>query len=151
MEPRYVDKEAFVVVGIPARGAPGELPYGRLWGELDTHYPALEDRLIDSAGYGAYYPTDQEGIVDFVAGVAMRAAPEPLPEGLAAREVPAAHYAVFTRTLSTAGRAYGFIYGQWQPPAGYAFDHVSPSLEVYAHGNAPDAETEILVPLRRVG
>ena len=148
MEPRYIDKEAFLVVGVPARGSPSSLPYDRLWGALDEHYPALEGHLLDPAGYGAYYPSGEEGVVEFIAGVAMREAPDPLPAGLVAREVPAAHYAAFSCTLREVGRSYGFIYGEWQPPAGYAFDHVSPGLEVFAGGGGPDAPVEILIPLR---
>ena len=78
----------------------------------------------------------------------MREAPDPLPAGLVARDVPAAHYAAFSCTLGEVGPSYGFIYGTWQPPAGYAFDHVSPGLEVYAGGVGPDAPVDILIPLR---
>lgn len=149
MEPTFMDRSAFAVAGVLARGAPEALDYGAIWGRFDPYVERLRPLSLDGAFYAAYYPGEQPGTVELIAGMAVAGENVPVPEGLVVRAVPASHYAVFQCTIGTIGQTYGRIYGGWRPPAGMQVDHTRPDLEIYPPDSTggPDVPCVIHVPL----
>ena len=155
MEPKILEKEAFVVVGLRRRfddetksGIPA------LWGELLAR---LAD--IPHGRPGTYAvclnPDPQQGVFDYVAGVEV-ARVDALPEGMVAETVPRQTYAVFTHRLRSRDvhadlqPTLRWIWGTWLPSSRYEYTG-GPDLERYAEDfdpNTPGASIEILVPVR---
>jgi len=149
MEPRIVKKDGFKVIGVSARGNPQAIDYSDIWGrEFMARYAELSALSSDGDYYGVYFDTDEAGIVDFIAGIA--AAPDAeAPEGLAARDVPGATFAVFDGTMSTIGATWEMIMSQWLPQSAYEYDASKVSFEFFAAdmGEGPDAPMMIYVPV----
>jgi predicted transcriptional regulator YdeE len=149
MEPELVNRERFTVMGITARVKPEAADYNDLW---DRQFAAREGevkpRATDEGYYGVYFGTGEPGLVDFVAGMAV-APGEDVPEGLIAREVPAALHAVFECTLSTIGPTWGQVYGDWLPASEFDVDPGGACFEYFPPGpDSPDAPVFIHVPVR---
>ncbi len=149
MEPRIETKDAFWVLGVPARGEPKLLDYQQIWGTLFMSvHGQLQAVSTDGQYYGVYFDTEEPGQVDFIAGMAVAAGTE-VPAGLEARELPAARYAVFDATMSTIGSAWDEIMSRWLPQSPYEYDASKVSFEFFASdmGEGPDAPMMIYVPV----
>ncbi len=149
MEPAISSKESFHVMGVAARGNPMTMDYEDIWtNQFMRHQDHVASVSTRPECYGVYFETDEENIVDMVAGMAVPAGTE-APEGLVVREVPAATCAVFDCTLSTIAQTWGQIMGQWLPGSGYAFDTPKPAVEIYPPGPCDmNAGVQICVPVR---
>ena len=96
MEPQFVSRGAFSVMGVQERFTPGSEDFEGIW--MNRFMP-VHDRIsphsLDKAYYGVCFgvPEDPKAM-DYFAGVAVAEGAD-CPEGLVIREVPAARYAVF--------------------------------------------------------
>lgn len=150
MEPQFVERDAFTVVGYLDRHNPSEADYEGLWSEqFERGHAQLRSISTDGAYYALYYGTDEGDLVDFVAGMAVSEIPTDLPEGFVVREVPASRFAVFGCTMSQIGATWDAIYREWLPTSRYTPDADVPAFEVFP----PEAEEDrerlaIYVPLR---
>ena len=147
MEPTFVDKPAFAVLGVLNSGDPTALDYGDIWGrQFASRAMDIGPAATERNAYGVYFATEQEGVVEMVAGMAVAVGQEPL-EGLVVREVPAATYAVFGCTMAEIGATWQAIEGEWAPTADYEIDHSAACFELFppeATG-APDSKLTIYV------
>jgi len=149
MEPKIVRKDAFTVIGVPARGNPMTMDYRDIW---ENRFMKVHDQVkplsAEDAYFGAYFATEEENVVDMIAGVAA-ADDAQAPEGLAARELPAADYAVFECKLAGIAETWQAIMAQWLPASGYAYDPSKAAFEQYPSDcQGPDSDVSIFVPVK---
>lgn len=150
MEPEFVDREPFRVMGVLVRCRPEAADFGDIWmNQFMSRHDEVAPHSTDGAYYGVDHMPDSEGLMEYVAGMAVGDV-EAVPEGLVLREVVAARYAVFECTVGTIGEAYAHIHGMWLPSSEeYEFDDPKPGFEYYP----PNTETNespvfIHIPIR---
>ncbi len=149
MEPTFVTREAFVVIGVSVRGNPMALDYRSIWAnQFMPHQDELMRLSTDKAYYGVFFETDETEVVDHMAAVAVDAAAQ-APAGLVRREVPAATYAVFDCTVKTIGQTWNAIMSEWLPASDYTYDLACASFELYPPGTeGEDGPLAIYVPVK---
>lgn len=133
-EPRFEHGRALRIAGLHERyplsdcsGIPDQWTRFRPWlGQIPGAVPG--------AAYGVCCATDNPGLLDYYAGVEVKAG-EGVPDGLSVVEVPAQHYAIFAFSdpISNIQQAIGAIWGEWMPASGKQAGH-GPSLERYGEG-----------------
>jgi len=150
MEPKIVEKEAFAVMGVSARGDPTTMDYEDIWGNrFMKHHDQVKALSTDGGYYGAYFDTGEENVAELVAGMAVGEV-QNVPEGLVVRELPPATYAVFDCTVKTIGPTWQAIMGEWMPASGYEYDASKTSFEYYPPDTQDaDAPVAIHVPVKR--
>lgn len=115
MEPKFVEKDAFNVMGFSLRGNPMTMNHKGAWDEFMKYYDKVMEFSIERGYYGVYFGVEgEEGVVELIAGMAVDNVDE-VPQGLAMREVSKASYAVFECNMNTLGQTWGYIYGEWLP------------------------------------
>ncbi|NIR00939.1 MAG: hypothetical protein GTN78_12185 [Gemmatimonadales bacterium] len=108
--------------------------YGAIWEEqFDKQEEAVKALAKDEGYYGVFFPTEEPGVVDFVAGMAVRELPE-VPAGLVAREVPEGEHAVAQCGIDAIGATWAFFDKQWMPPPPYQQDPTSACFEYFPPG-----------------
>ena len=115
MEPTFVTREAFHVLGVHARVRPESADYHHIWkNRFEPHRDHIESVAARQGYYNVYFACKAPGWADLVAGMEV-AADEAAPTGAVLREVPAADYAVFKCPLSAIGTTWAFVYETWLP------------------------------------
>ena len=149
MEPEIVEREAFTVLGVQERFAPGLEDFEGIWMRaFMARHQEIHPLSTDKAYYGVCFHVEGEDGMDYLAGMAVPA-DTACPEGLAAREVPAARDAVFECTVDTIHETYEHVHGPWVARAPYAFDWPKPSFEQYPPDTeSGDSPVLIHVPIR---
>jgi len=150
MEPEILNRSESTVLGVTARINPSQADYKSIWEQqFMPRHAEIVERAMDKSYYGVYYGTDQPGMVDFIAGMAVQPGRE-APEGLTQRHVPAGLYARFLCKMSAIGPTWGAIYSQWLPSSEWAEDETRPALEHYPpEAMGPESTVEIFVALKR--
>jgi len=133
LQPTMEHRDAFWVLGIQERADPMQVDYGAFWARFKARAAEVQPLATEPAGYGVYFPTDEEGLVDVFGGMAV-AGNVTAPAGLVLREVPAAEYAVFECTMREIGALWGAIFGEWLPTSGYEHDPSKPCFEHFRPG-----------------
>ena len=133
MEPHFVSKDGFFIMGVQNRITPAQADYRNIW---EKQFAPRENEIrsftTDSGYYSAYFASDEPGKVDFIAGMAVRE-PQTVPEGLISRMIPASQYAMFTCRMDQIGATWSYIYGTWlleaaefeENPEGTCFEYFS--------------------------
>jgi AraC family transcriptional regulator len=145
------DRAAFTVLGVTVRGNVMDLDYVGIWEK--QFMPRAAEILplsTDQSYYGAYFGTDQDMIMDFIAGVEV-APGTAVPAGLVARELPAASYAVFACAMKDTMATWMAIMQEWMPTSGYEWDMSASPFEHYPPGfmGEPDEQFAIWVPVKK--
>jgi len=149
MEPEIVNRDAFIVMGIVERVTPAEegtTTYERIWRRFEGFHEQIKARSTDQAYYGISFVTEEEGVVDYVAGMAVGEAGI-IPEDLVIREVPAARWAVFECPIEHIGETYRYIFGEWASKSPHAVDGSVPSLERYPPVGEEGAPIQLHIPV----
>ena len=134
-----------------ARFSDEEEHVGELWGELMAYSEQLQPLRIDESHYGVAFLTDQEGVWDYLASVAVGSDVQ-VPEGLVTREIPAGAYVLVEGTLAAMDEAFDYIYKTWLPESDYVRDPAKPVLDVYPPGTTSgDSVVLLYVPLKKGG
>lgn len=119
MEPKFVQKPAFTVVGVVHRGPMGNPDIPKLWGVFNHHMADIPNIINPRVCYGAQDHFDEAtGEFDYLAACETPPGSR-APEGMHVWDVAAANYAVFPTTLATIHDSYHYIYGTWLPQSGY--------------------------------
>ena len=154
MEPKFVEKEAFNVMGFCLRGDPmseeEHMDHEGAWREFMKRYEEVKTFSTDGAYYGAYFGVEgEEGMMDLIAGMAVSNV-EKAPEGLVIREVPKAYYAIFESKLKTIAQTYHHIFQEWLPKSSYESDDVTkPNFEFYPPDFSPESSSLFIhVPIK---
>ncbi len=149
MEPKFVEREAVVVMGTQERVTPQTADFEGIWKRYMARHDEIE-KLSDAEGwYGVCFCAGNEDAIDYLAGMAV---PEEsaCPDGLTMREIPAGQYAVFECTVATIPEAYEFIHHAWLPASEHTYDRPRPDFEHYAPGtDSGDSRVHIHIPVRR--
>ena len=146
MDPRSVDRRAFTVMGIQERFTPENEDFEGIWKRSMAFHDQIHPHSTDGAYYGVGFaaPGDEHAM-DYLAGMAVPAG-TPCPEGLVARRVPAARYAVFECTVATIHDTYERIFKEWLPAAPVEHDETKAGFERYPPGT-DSADTPVLIHL----
>jgi AraC family transcriptional regulator len=146
MEPKFVEKEAFKVMGFSLRGNPMSeekyMDHEGAWREFMKHYEKVKTFSTDNGYYGVYFGVkgEEEGMMELIAGMAVSNV-ENAPDGLVIREVPKAYYAVFESKLKTIAQTYNYIFQEWLPKSEYEHDdyYTKPNFEFYPPDYSPES------------
>jgi AraC family transcriptional regulator len=143
MQPHFITKPAFTVVGLLLHTQPMAPEIPQLWDKFVPRIDEVQHVTEPHVSYGLMESFDQMTRLDYMAGVAVETVGE-LPEGLSQWTVPANTYAVFETTLPTIGDTFSYIYSTWLPTSGYrqaagayferygeTFSPDNPSLSIY--------------------
>lgn len=154
MQPKIIQKEGFSVIGLEYYGAntDGEIP--AMWGELNKRIQEIPNRVNSNTCYGVCSPVEklaEEFKFFYLAGVEVTRTDQ-IPEGMVAKSVPAAQYAVFSHKGSpdNLDQTYEYIMGTWLPNSGYE-QVMSPDFELYDQRFNPeseDSEMFIYIPIK---
>jgi len=150
-EPKFVEKDAFIVAGVRYEGdnAQGEIP--KLW---DTFLPRMgELSAVTTDPHGAYGVSRALAGVppstfEYLAGMAVKSI-EKLPAGMVGWSIPAHTYAVFRANgVADLGRMHGHFFGEWLPKSGYEFAGDF-TFEYYPETFPADNIIHVYFPVRR--
>lgn len=152
MQPTFITKPAFTVVGIKLRHEDHdnkqEIP--QLWGDFMPRGKEIAQMVTPPVMYGLMGNFDPEtDAFDYMAGVGVTAV-ENIPEGMERWDVPEQHYAVFETTLATLQESYDFICNTWPKESGYVLTRGT-EFELYDETFNGDAHQTfyIYTPVRK--
>jgi len=156
MEPKFIDREAFSVIGLRRTFAVEDSPkVPGLWQEVHALWPLLEPLQTDAAIGAVVMEGPNATHFDYIAGVAAKEDAEP-PDGTDKLSIKANRYAVFTHvstnTNLNAGlrETIGYIFGTWLPGSSYRIAP-SPEFELYDARFDPNTllgEIDYYVPIQ---
>jgi predicted transcriptional regulator YdeE len=148
MKPRIVDRDAFQVMGVVGHFDSAAENFGPLWQEYMTFHEQIEPLGAGEGHYGVYLDADHSRPIDYLAGIAIQGAAN-VPEGVEAREVPAALYAVFECSFQKLGPTYGYIWDEWLQSSAYEQDTSKLGFDVFPPGTTDGlSPMEIWFPVK---
>jgi predicted transcriptional regulator YdeE len=148
MEPKIVTKPAFTVVGMRYFGKNENNEIAAMWDQLNPRWHEFKNQASGNA-YGLCFAANEEGEFEYVGGVDVTDTSH-IPQGMVAREVPPAKYAVFPTTLKTIRETYDHAFHTWLPQSGYEWAK-SPDFELYDETfdpTDPASELYIYIPIK---
>lgn len=147
LEPKFVSKPAFTVVGMLLRATPMTPEIPQLWDRFVPRMGEIRHLAEPNASYGLIDNYDEQtNQFDYMAGCAVVEV-EALPAGMTRWDVPAATYAVFATTLPALGQTMNAIYNTWFPASGY-HQAAGPYFEYYDEEFSPESPTlSIYIPV----
>jgi len=152
LQPKFVEKEGFQVIGMRYFGANqnGEIP--KLWDDFCPQMKNVPNVCQPDVAVGVCSNMNDDGEFEYVAALIVDSVDE-VPENMVARTVPAQNYAVFTHKgkLDTLQKTYQEIYCNWLPNSEFEY-HKGPDFEWYDHRFDPhsdESEFDIYVPVRK--
>ena len=150
MTPRMTTCGTFAVLGVASRirrGSESPELFGRIWKTFESRRQEIESVATRQVYGGVNFPTDEEGVTEYLAGM-MVPAGTPSPEGLEARTVPGGQYAVFECPVDAIGATYQHVFGAWLPTAAAQFDAGRAPFEEYPE-NTPQQPVRLHIPVRQ--
>jgi len=154
MQPRFESRGAFRVVGVRQRHLQGKPDgIGEQWGRFCERLGEI-DGAVEGANYGVCEDdraAPKEAPAFFYSAAAEVRGDAPAPDGLAAVEIPAARYAVFTHTgpVTELHGTVRKVWSEWIPASGVK-PTGGPDFELYDERfkmDEPDSVIEIWVPV----
>ena len=118
MQPKIINRESFVVMGVVGHFSSAAENFGPLWNEYMKYHDQIEQLGTSEGHYGVYLGADHSKPIDYLAGMAVDAVEGTLL-GTEVCEIPAAQYAVFSCEFSHIGPTYGFIWNEWLKTSPY--------------------------------
>jgi AraC family transcriptional regulator len=157
MEPKFITKPGFTVMGLRYFGKNENGEIADLWGSFNQRVAELGG-LPNETGEAAIglcvTPEDAppDGSFEYVAGFPVSQVSD-VPEGFVVRQVPEFTYAVFAHRgdLAGLGKTYEYIYEVWLPQSGYQlaakidFEYYDQDFKDFA----PDSVFYIYVPIQK--
>jgi predicted transcriptional regulator YdeE/DNA-binding transcriptional MerR regulator len=157
MEPKFITKPGFTVMGLRYFGKNEKGEIADLWGSFNQRVAELGG-LPHETGEAAIglciTPEDAppDGSFEYVAGFPVSQL-EDIPEGFVVRQVPEYTYAVFAHRgdLAGLGKTYEYIYEVWLPQSGYQlaakidFEYYDQDFKDFA----PESVFYIYVPIQK--
>ncbi|MCP4140670.1 MAG: MerR family transcriptional regulator [Chloroflexi bacterium] len=143
MQPKFINKPRFTVVGFSYVGKNKNNEIPQLWGTFNQQANKIKN-MIGECAYGACFSDikwGEDGDFEYIACYEVSDA-SGLADNMVAREVPTYKYAVFTHRgkLDTLQDTYKYIYETWLPQSG--LELVSPhfDMELYDDRFAFDSD-----------
>jgi AraC family transcriptional regulator len=151
MQPQFVTKPAFTVVGMLIHTKPMTAEIPQLWRQFGPRMDEVQYVTEPRVSYGLMDQFNQElGHLDYMAGEAVEQVID-LPVGMTHWNVPANTYAVFETVLPKIGETFDYIYNTWLPTSGYQHA-AAPYFERYGETFDPDDPTSklsIYIPVEK--
>jgi AraC family transcriptional regulator len=151
MQPQFVTKPTFTVVGLAIHTQPMNADIPNLWGQFGPRMDEVPHLAEPGVSYGLMDNLDmQAGKMDYMAGEPVTHM-DKLPVGMTSWQVPANTYAVFEATLPTISQTFDHIYNTWLPTSGYQ-QAAGPYFERYGATFNPDdpaSTLSIYIPVKR--
>ena len=125
VEPRILELDMIPVLGILRRVNQAETDFQGLWDkDFMVYHDQIRKQSIDGAYYGVSFRIERENgdVVEYLAGMAVRE-PSIVPEGLVARHIPAALYALFEFDFKDMDNSIGYALESWLPASPYQRNH----------------------------
>jgi predicted transcriptional regulator YdeE len=151
MEPSILHVDEFVLMGTATRikmGSESTEEFGTIWKNFELWHEQIKSHSTDQCYYGASFGTEQQGFIEYVAGVAVENV-ENSPEGLVLRKIPEGQFAVFSCPVQAIGETYRHIFGEWLTTSGFQLDGSVPSFEKYPPAGDTMSPVLIHIPIRR--
>ncbi len=152
MEPQFVTKPAFTIVGMLLRATPMTPEIPKLWDRFVPRIHEIPHLAEPDVSYGVIDHYDEAThLFDYMAGCAVTTV-DVLPPGMQRWDVPTNTYAVFTTTLPMLGQVMGQIYNVWLPASDYRHG-VGPYFERYDEHFNPEDPTStftIYIPVEKL-
>lgn len=151
MNPRMTTCDTFTVLGVACpirRGSESAELFGRIWKTFESRRQEIEAVATRKVYLGVSFPTDQEDVTDYVAGMTV-AQGAPAPDGLEARTVSGGRYAVFECPVDLIGATYQHVFGVWLPGTTVQFDAGRAPFEEYPE-NMLEQPVRLHIPVRQV-
>ncbi len=147
LEPRFVERVTFFVVGAASAGQMGEFNYGEIW---EKQYMPMDKLLkplsIDGGCYGVTLSEDDHLI--YLAGVAATENAE-LPQGAVKREIHGGMFAVFDCVMSTMIETMQEVNGEWFHISDKELDPGAVGFEYYPPYNGTgEMRVEMYIPVK---
>lgn len=146
MEPKIVERPAFMVMGLKYLGKNQHSEISQMWGEFNRRMEQMK-YPFQNATYGVcnWVEGAEEGVFEYVSGIEVKGL-ESLPENFVLRMIPAHRYAVFSHqgSVETLGETYRNIYQVWLPQSGLKLHPDKFDMEVYAEDFKNFAEDSIM-------
>lgn len=157
MEPKYVEKDEMLIVGIEGRVSPGDGRLASLWNELDARKNEIKSIVNPniSIGFEDYTKdfVEYDDNIEFVHLCAFEVNDlNNIPKGMVGKRIPQGKYAKFVHMgpSSQCCETFTYIYGTWLPNTESnmrSFDYytVDESKNTQSKISSP---TEIFIPLK---
>lgn len=147
IKPKFVDREAFHVVGLISYFTSGEVNFDQLWQEYMKIEAILKEFNTNEGNYGVYFGPTYRKPLHYLAGCRIENLNE-IPLGIEIRNIPSAKYAIFKISYDDLLKAYNYIWDEWLLESSYSKDPTKPWFDFYPIDN-PDDETniEIWIPV----
>jgi AraC family transcriptional regulator len=143
MQPQFVTKPAFTVIGMRIHTKPMTPEIPNLWQQFGPRMGEVQHLAEPGVSYGLTDHFDQTiGELDYMAGEAVVQAVD-LPAGMTGWNVPTNTYAVFETTLPKISETFDYIYNTWLRTSGYQ-QAAGPYFERYGETFNPDDPTSKL-------
>jgi len=136
MQPQFITKPAFTVVGLRLHTKPMTPEIPALWEQFVPRMDEITHSAEPHVSYGVMAHNQAMTELTYMAGNAVTQVDE-LPAGMSRWDIPTNTYAVFAATLATIGEVFGYIYNSWLPTSGYQ-PVDAPYFERYGENFSPD-------------
>ncbi len=150
MEPTFVHRSAFTVVGVKYHGKNEHDEIPQMWDrEFLPRVQEIPNPVHPEISYGVEGNVNEEtDVFDYVAGIEVSEADD-IPEGMAVWEVPENTYAVFPCSLRNLGETLTWIHQSWFPESEYQ-PAEGPMFEYYDTDFDPiDQKMAMYVPVAK--
>jgi predicted transcriptional regulator YdeE len=150
MKYNIVERDSFTVMGISTRitkAQDSNATYEKIWNDFEPYKDQVRPLSTNWRYCGVRFPTKEKGVIDYIAGMAVRddaTSPDP---NLVTRKVPAARYAVFQCPAQAVEQTYQQIFNQWLPGSRYVFDKNAYIYELYLPRGQANRIAIIHVPI----
>jgi AraC family transcriptional regulator len=149
MQPEFVTKPAFTVVGMLIHTKPMTAEIPQLWQQFGPRMHDVPYVAEPGVSYGMMDHFDLErGQMDYMACSAVEKVAE-LPAGMSRWDIPANTYAVFETTMATIGETFGYLFDTWLRTSGYQ-QVAAPYFECYGatfEPGDPTSKLSIYIPV----
>ncbi len=160
MEPKFIEKDEFIIVGVERHTGDGWHVIGEAWGELKENLEKIE-RINPNAMYGFedYSKDFSKEPMQFYYMAAVEVANDSnIPKGMCAKKIPKSLYAVFTvngnNSNGEIGKAFRYIYDEWLPNSEYYLsDELCADFEYYDERwdcQSSAAQIDIYIPVKKL-
>ncbi|MFG6378637.1 MAG: AraC family transcriptional regulator [Lachnospiraceae bacterium] len=160
MEPRFVEKDEFVLVGSRKYTGNGFQVIGEAWEELKSNWHKIKRTNPNTMyGFEDYSEDFQKEPLQFYYMAAVEAESNTdIPDGMCMKRIPKAYYAVFTVNGNNAngeiGKAFRYIYDVWLPSSEYYLSHeVCADFEYYDERwdcQSSSAQMDLYIPVHKL-
>jgi len=157
MEPRFVTRDSFIVMGFLTSITPeneSSKTYELIWKNFENFHETIKPLSTDLHYYGITFNTEELNVFEYLAGMAVKDILDgalEISEDLLIRQIPSASYAVFESQVYAIGQTYQHIFAEWFPESLYKPGGPAPVFEQYPPQGHEKSPVLIHVPIEKKG